>query len=65
MSAHRSQITTEQLAAELGQPEARYISVDFDGLNVVLAPFGDELMLVLAGLPSALVCEYRLIKPGA
>ena len=54
-----------RLAVELGQPEARYISVDFDGLNLVLTPFGDELMLVLAGLPSALVCEYRLIKPGA
>ncbi len=54
-----------RLAAELGRPGARYISLDLDGLNVVLAPFDDELMLVLAGLPSALVCEYRLIKPGA
>jgi predicted regulator of Ras-like GTPase activity (Roadblock/LC7/MglB family) len=54
-----------RLAVELGQLEARYISVDFDGLNLVLAPFGDELMLVLAGLPSALLCEYRLIRQGA
>ena len=54
-----------RLAAELGQPEAKYISVDFDGLNLVLAPFGSELMLVLVGLPSALTCEYRLIRPGA
>jgi predicted regulator of Ras-like GTPase activity (Roadblock/LC7/MglB family) len=54
-----------RLAAELSRPEAKYISVDFDDLNVVLAPFGSELMLVLAGLPSALTCEYRLIKPGA
>ena len=54
-----------RLAAELAQPEAKYISVEFDGLNVVLAPFGGELMLVLVGLPSALACEYRLIKPGA
>ena len=44
---------------------ARYISVDLDGLNVVLAPFDGELMLVLVGLPSALTCEYRLTKPGA
>lgn len=54
-----------RLSAELGQPRARYISLEFDALNVVLAPFDDELMLVLAGLPSALACEYRLIKPGA
>lgn len=54
-----------RLAAELGQTAARYSSVDFDGLNVVLAPFGSELILVLVGLPSALTCEYRLIKPGA
>jgi predicted regulator of Ras-like GTPase activity (Roadblock/LC7/MglB family) len=54
-----------RLAAELKQPEARYISLDFDDLNVVLAPFGGELMLVLVGLPSALACEYRLAKPGA
>jgi predicted regulator of Ras-like GTPase activity (Roadblock/LC7/MglB family) len=54
-----------RLAAELAQPEARYISVDFDELNLVLAPFGGELMLVLVGLPSALTCEYRLTKPGA
>ena len=54
-----------RLAAELGQPAARYISVEFDGLNVVLAPFDGELMLVLVGLPSALACEYRLTKPGA
>ena len=54
-----------RLAAELGQPGARYISLDLDGLNVVLAPFDGELMLVLAGVPSALICEYRLIRPGA
>ena len=53
-----------RLASELGQPEAKYISIDFDDLNVVLAPFGSELMLVLAGLPSALTCEYRLTKPS-
>jgi predicted regulator of Ras-like GTPase activity (Roadblock/LC7/MglB family) len=54
-----------RLAAELGRPGARYISLDLDGLNVVLAPFHGEFMLVLAGLPSALTCEYRLVKPGA
>jgi predicted regulator of Ras-like GTPase activity (Roadblock/LC7/MglB family) len=54
-----------RLARELRQPEAKYVSVDFDALNLVLAPFGSELMLVLAGAPSALACEYRLIRPGA
>ena len=54
-----------RLAAELGQPEAKYISVDFDDLNLVLAPFGDELMLVLVGAPGALICEYRLNTTGA
>jgi predicted regulator of Ras-like GTPase activity (Roadblock/LC7/MglB family) len=54
-----------RLAAELGEAEARYISIDLGDLNVVLAPFGSELMLVLAGAPSALICEYRLNRPGA
>jgi predicted regulator of Ras-like GTPase activity (Roadblock/LC7/MglB family) len=54
-----------RLAGELRQPEAKYISVGFEDLNLVLAPFGSELMLVLAGAPSALACEYRLIRPGA
>jgi predicted regulator of Ras-like GTPase activity (Roadblock/LC7/MglB family) len=54
-----------RLSAELGRPAARYISVELDDLNLVLAPFGTELMLILAGLPSALACEYRLIKSGA
>ena len=50
-----------RLSAELGQPGARYISLEFETLNVVLAPFDGELMLVLAGLPDALACEYRLV----
>lgn len=49
-----------RLAAELGQREARFISVEFDGLNIVLAPFGDELMLALVGHPDVLTCDYRL-----
>jgi hypothetical protein len=32
---------------------------------VVLAPVGDELMLVLVGVPSSLACEYRLVAGGA
>jgi predicted regulator of Ras-like GTPase activity (Roadblock/LC7/MglB family) len=49
-----------RLAAELGQDEARFISVEFDGLNIVLAPFGDELLLALVGRPDVLTCDYRL-----
>jgi predicted regulator of Ras-like GTPase activity (Roadblock/LC7/MglB family) len=54
-----------RLSAELRQPGARYISLEFDDLNVVLAPFDGEIMLVLVGEHSALACEYRLIKQDA
>jgi predicted regulator of Ras-like GTPase activity (Roadblock/LC7/MglB family) len=54
-----------RLSAELGQGGARYVSLELDSLNVVLAPFDGELMLVLAGLPDVLVCEYRLIAQDA
>ena len=50
-----------RLAGELGQPAAKYISLEFEDLNVVLAPFGGELMLILVGRPGALLCEYRLV----
>ena len=49
-----------RLAGELGQTAAKYISLEFDDINVVLAPFGDELMLALVGARSTLTCEYRL-----
>lgn len=55
---------SSRLATELGQREARFISVEFDGLNVVLAPFGDELMLALVGRPDTLTCDYRLADGG-
>jgi predicted regulator of Ras-like GTPase activity (Roadblock/LC7/MglB family) len=54
-----------RLSAELGQAGARYISLELDDLNVVLAPFDGEIMLVLVGQRSALACEYRLIKQDA
>ena len=53
-----------RLAAELGQREAKFISVEFDGLNIVLAPFGAELMLALVGRPDTLTCDYRLADGG-
>jgi predicted regulator of Ras-like GTPase activity (Roadblock/LC7/MglB family) len=49
-----------RLAVELKQETTRYLTVELESLNVVLAPFGDELMLVLVGAPSALTCEYRI-----
>ena len=54
-----------RLAAELEQPSAKYISLEFEQLNIVLAPFGEELMLALAGDPAVLVCDYRLKTPEA
>jgi len=48
------------LAAELGEHAAKYVSVEFGGVTMVLAPFGDELLLALPGHPSALICQYRL-----
>jgi len=54
-----------RLAGELGQREANYISLEFDEVNVVLAPFGSELMLTLVGSPDALICDYRLSTAGA
>ena len=44
--------------------QAKYISLEFDTLNVVLAPFGDELLLALVGTPDTLTCEYRLNTAG-
>jgi predicted regulator of Ras-like GTPase activity (Roadblock/LC7/MglB family) len=55
---------SSRLATELGQHEAKYISVELDALNVVLAPFGDELMLALVGRPDTLTCDYRLADGG-
>ena len=54
-----------RLAAELNQGEAKYITLEFDELNIVLAPFGEEIMLALVGTPDALTCEYRLNTAGA
>lgn len=50
-----------RLADELGQGESRYMSVELDTLNVVLAPFGHELLLALVGDPAALRLAYTLI----
>ncbi len=54
-----------RLATELGQEKTRYLTAELETVNVVLAPFGDELMLVLVGEPSALTVEYRIAGRGA
>ncbi len=46
-----------RLADELAQRETRLITVELDDLNIVLAPFSDELLLCLIGTADA-------IKPG-
>ena len=49
-----------RLADELEQAAARYISIEMETLNVLAAPFNDELMLVLIGEPSAIKLSYTL-----
>ena len=49
-----------RLADELGQRETHLITVGLDDLNIVLAPFSDELLLCLIGTSEAIKIEYRL-----
>ena len=49
-----------RLADELAQSETRLITVELDDLNIVLAPFSDELLLCLIGTTDAISLEYRL-----
>lgn len=53
-----------RLAVELRQDAARYITIELDELTVLLAPFGEELMLALVGTRDVLSCEYRLKTTG-
>jgi len=48
------------LSEELDQRETKYISFELSDLNIVLAPFSDELLLALVGTPSAIDLQYRL-----
>jgi len=49
-----------RLADELAQRETHLITVGLDDLNIVLAPFSDELLLCLIGTSDAIKIEYRL-----
>ena len=53
-----------RLALELGQQETRYITFELTGLNVVVAPFEGDLLLVLVGEPEAIHLSYSL-RDGA
>ena len=55
--------STARLAGELDEHAAKYIAVEFEKATMVLAPFGEDLVLALVGAPSALACEYKLAKP--
>ena len=49
-----------RLADELAQRATRLITVELDDLNIVLAPFSDELLLCLIGTADAIKFDYRL-----
>jgi len=49
-----------RLADELAQRETHLITVGLDDLNIVLAPFSDQLLLCLIGTSDAIKIEYRL-----
>jgi len=49
-----------RLADELKQDSAGYITIELTELNVVLAPFTDELLLGLIGTPAAIGLHYTL-----
>ena len=53
-----------RLALELGQQETRYITFELTSLNVVVAPFEGDLLLVLVGEPEAIRLSYSL-RDGA
>jgi predicted regulator of Ras-like GTPase activity (Roadblock/LC7/MglB family) len=47
-----------RLAGELAQSETRYITFELTGLNVVLSPFGEGLLLALVGVPEIITLKY-------
>jgi predicted regulator of Ras-like GTPase activity (Roadblock/LC7/MglB family) len=53
-----------RLADELGQQGTRYLSMELDDLNVVLAPFGQELLLALIGDQRTIKLAYTLVNSG-
>jgi predicted regulator of Ras-like GTPase activity (Roadblock/LC7/MglB family) len=54
-----------RLAGELAQEGTRFVTFELTGLNIVLSPFGDELLLALVGTPEAITLKYGLGGAGA
>lgn len=53
-----------RLATELHQQAARYLTFEFDDLNVLVAPFDEDVLLVLIGRPGTLDLSYS-VRDGA
>ena len=53
-------LAARRLAEELSQTGARYVALELDSLNVVVAPFEDDVLLVLVGRPDALDLDYSV-----
>jgi len=49
-----------RLAGELDQPATKYITFELTGLNIVLSPFSQELLLALVGTPEAITLSYTI-----
>lgn len=49
-----------RLATELEQQSARYLTAELDDLNVLVAPFDQDVLLVLIGRPEALDLTYSV-----
>ena len=54
----------KRLAAELAQQAARYFTFELDDLNILVAPFEHDLLLVLIGRPGTLDLAYN-VRGGA
>ncbi len=50
----------KRLAAELSQTATRYFTLEYDDLNVLMAPFDNDLLLVLIGRPGTLDLTYTV-----
>lgn len=49
-----------RLAAELGQTATRYLTFELDDLNILVAPFDQNMLLVLIGRPGTLELSYTV-----
>jgi predicted regulator of Ras-like GTPase activity (Roadblock/LC7/MglB family) len=54
----------KRLAGELAQRQAKYFTLELDELNILVAPFDHDVLLVLIGRPAALGLAYT-VRGGA